>query len=170
MLYFCLAVKAITCETTVAQLCPYQKPAKHCPRYEPDCMFDCMSVSLITQGPQLHVNSPIFNCSLFRLYCPRNCLEENPHISRVIGTTIYSDVSPSFLKPFHHSGHHRTESAILRCYLSSCIAPAEVQYMPGSGPCWSHQERCGWLHRCDASGQAETLHCLISKWHCLWEV
>lgn len=35
-------------------------------------------------------------CSLFRLYCPRNCLEENPHISRVIGTRIYSDVSPSF--------------------------------------------------------------------------
>lgn len=31
--------------------------------------------------------------SPFRLYCPRNCLEENPHISRVIGTRIYSDVS-----------------------------------------------------------------------------
>lgn len=31
--------------------------------------------------------------SFFRLYCPRSCLEENPHISRVIGTGTYSDVS-----------------------------------------------------------------------------
>uniref|UniRef100_A0A8C2ZLT5 Cysteine rich secretory protein LCCL domain containing 1 n=1 Tax=Cyclopterus lumpus TaxID=8103 RepID=A0A8C2ZLT5_CYCLU len=31
-------IKAITCETTVAQMCSYQKPAKHCPRYEPDFM------------------------------------------------------------------------------------------------------------------------------------
>uniref|UniRef100_A0A665VL81 LCCL domain-containing protein n=1 Tax=Echeneis naucrates TaxID=173247 RepID=A0A665VL81_ECHNA len=54
-----VAVKAITCETTVAQLCPYQKPAKHCPR----------------------------------LYCPRSCIEEKAHISRVIGTGIYSDKS-----------------------------------------------------------------------------
>ncbi|CAB1350018.1 unnamed protein product [Coregonus sp. 'balchen'] len=29
------------------------------------------------------------------LYCPRNCMEENPNISRVIGTRIYSDVSDS---------------------------------------------------------------------------
>lgn len=32
--------------------------------------------------------------NLCRLYCQRNCLEENPHVSRVIGTRIYSDVSP----------------------------------------------------------------------------
>ncbi|CDQ97357.1 unnamed protein product, partial [Oncorhynchus mykiss] len=56
-----VAVKAITCETTVAQMCSYQKLVKHCPR----------------------------------LYCPRNCMEENPNISRVIGTGIYSDVSGS---------------------------------------------------------------------------
>uniref|UniRef100_A0A3Q3FGW6 Cysteine rich secretory protein LCCL domain containing 1 n=1 Tax=Labrus bergylta TaxID=56723 RepID=A0A3Q3FGW6_9LABR len=62
-------VKAITCETTVAQLCPYEKPAKHCPR----------------------------------LYCPRNCLEDNPHISRVIGTRIYSDKS-SICRAAVHAG------------------------------------------------------------------
>ncbi|KAI9523203.1 hypothetical protein NQZ68_029208 [Dissostichus eleginoides] len=62
-------VKAITCETTVAPMCSYQKPAKHCPR----------------------------------LYCPRNCLEENPHISRVIGTRIYSDKS-SICRAAVHAG------------------------------------------------------------------
>ncbi|XP_061877065.1 cysteine-rich secretory protein LCCL domain-containing 1 isoform X2 [Entelurus aequoreus] len=64
-----VAVKAITCETTVAQLCPYQRPAKHCPR----------------------------------LYCPRNCLEENPKISRVIGTSLYSDKS-SICRAAVHAG------------------------------------------------------------------
>ncbi|XP_054621807.1 cysteine-rich secretory protein LCCL domain-containing 1 isoform X2 [Dunckerocampus dactyliophorus] len=64
-----VAVNAITCETTVAQLCPYQRPAKHCPR----------------------------------LYCPRNCLEENPNISRVIGTRIYSDKS-SICRAAVHAG------------------------------------------------------------------
>lgn len=29
---FRVAVKAITCETTVAQLCPYEKSSRHCPR------------------------------------------------------------------------------------------------------------------------------------------
>ncbi|XP_061122154.1 cysteine-rich secretory protein LCCL domain-containing 1-like isoform X1 [Syngnathus typhle] len=64
-----VAVKAITCETTVAQLCPYQRPSKHCPR----------------------------------LYCPRNCLEVNPQISRVIGTRIYSDKS-SICRAAVHAG------------------------------------------------------------------
>ncbi|XP_077365772.1 cysteine-rich secretory protein LCCL domain-containing 1-like isoform X2 [Festucalex cinctus] len=64
-----VTVKAITCETTVAQLCPYQRPVKHCPR----------------------------------LYCPRNCLEENSHISRVIGTRIYSDKS-SICRAAVHAG------------------------------------------------------------------
>ncbi|XP_057680477.1 cysteine-rich secretory protein LCCL domain-containing 1-like [Corythoichthys intestinalis] len=64
-----VAVKAITCETTVAQLCPYQRPAKHCPR----------------------------------LYCPRNCIEEKPNISRVIGTRIYSDKS-SICRAAVHAG------------------------------------------------------------------
>ncbi|KAM7121956.1 cysteine-rich secretory protein LCCL domain-containing 1 isoform 2-T2 [Ciconia maguari] len=52
-----VTVQAITCETTVEQLCPFQKPASHCPR----------------------------------VYCPRNCMQANPHYARVIGTQIYSD-------------------------------------------------------------------------------
>uniref|UniRef100_A0A8C7YZG2 Cysteine rich secretory protein LCCL domain containing 1 n=1 Tax=Oryzias sinensis TaxID=183150 RepID=A0A8C7YZG2_9TELE len=70
-----VAVKAITCETTVAQLCPYEKPATHCPR----------------------------------LYCPRNCLEDNPRISRVIGTKIYSDKS-SICRAAVHAGVIRNHS------------------------------------------------------------
>uniref|UniRef100_A0A3Q3Q1N7 LCCL domain-containing protein n=1 Tax=Monopterus albus TaxID=43700 RepID=A0A3Q3Q1N7_MONAL len=70
-----VVVKAITCETTVAQLCPYQKPAKHCPR----------------------------------LYCPRGCLEDNPHISRVIGTRIYSDKS-SICSAAIHAGVIRNDA------------------------------------------------------------
>ncbi|XP_023181832.1 cysteine-rich secretory protein LCCL domain-containing 1 isoform X2 [Xiphophorus maculatus] len=64
-----VAVKAITCETTAEQLCPYEKPSRHCPR----------------------------------LYCPRNCLEENPRLSRVIGTKIYSDKS-SVCRAAVHAG------------------------------------------------------------------
>lgn len=52
----------------------------------------------------------------------------------------------------------------------SCLSPVEIKCMPSSGPCWGRQEQCGWLHRCDASGQAETLRCFISKWHFLREV
>ncbi|XP_033933145.1 LOW QUALITY PROTEIN: cysteine-rich secretory protein LCCL domain-containing 1-like [Pseudochaenichthys georgianus] len=69
-----VAVKAITCETTGAPMCSYQRPAKHCPR----------------------------------LYCPRNCLEENPHICRVIGTRIYSDKS-SICRAAVHAGVLRNE-------------------------------------------------------------
>ncbi|KAK5898479.1 hypothetical protein CgunFtcFv8_015893 [Champsocephalus gunnari] len=69
-----VAVKALTCETTVAPMCSYQRPAKHCPR----------------------------------LYCPRNCLEENPHISRVIGTRIYSDKS-SICRAAVHAGVLRND-------------------------------------------------------------
>ena len=29
----------------------------------------------------------------FRVYCPRNCMQANPHYARVIGTRVYSDVS-----------------------------------------------------------------------------
>ncbi|KAJ8796997.1 hypothetical protein J1605_001807 [Eschrichtius robustus] len=54
-----VTVQAVTCETTVEQLCPFHKPASHCPR----------------------------------VYCPRNCMQANPHYARVIGTRIYSDVS-----------------------------------------------------------------------------
>uniref|UniRef100_A0A674N9I6 Cysteine-rich secretory protein LCCL domain containing 1a n=1 Tax=Takifugu rubripes TaxID=31033 RepID=A0A674N9I6_TAKRU len=70
-----VTVKAITCETTAAQLCPYQKPAKHCPR----------------------------------IYCQRNCLEENPHLSRVIGTRIYSDKS-SICRAAIHAGVIRNDA------------------------------------------------------------
>uniref|UniRef100_A0A8C1CF87 Cysteine rich secretory protein LCCL domain containing 1 n=1 Tax=Cyprinus carpio carpio TaxID=630221 RepID=A0A8C1CF87_CYPCA len=68
-------VKVITCETTVSALCPYQKPARHCPR----------------------------------IYCPKNCLQENPHLSRVIGTKIYSDKS-SICRSAIHAGVLRNES------------------------------------------------------------
>ncbi|KAI4539702.1 hypothetical protein MG293_010097 [Ovis ammon polii] len=53
-----VTVQAVTCETTVEQLCPFHKPASHCPR----------------------------------VYCPRNCMQANPHYARVIGTRIYSDI------------------------------------------------------------------------------
>uniref|UniRef100_A0A8C6U8G6 Cysteine-rich secretory protein LCCL domain containing 1a n=1 Tax=Neogobius melanostomus TaxID=47308 RepID=A0A8C6U8G6_9GOBI len=69
-----VAIQVITCETTVAVLCPYQNPARHCPR----------------------------------LYCPRNCVEENPRISRVIGTRIYSDRS-SICRAAVHAGVVRNE-------------------------------------------------------------
>ncbi|KAI4582002.1 hypothetical protein MJG53_009527 [Ovis ammon polii x Ovis aries] len=58
-----VTVQAVTCETTVEQLCPFHKPASHCPR----------------------------------VYCPRNCMQANPHYARVIGTRIYSD-TPLFKK------------------------------------------------------------------------
>lgn len=32
-------------------------------------------------------------CLFSRVYCPRNCMQSNPHYARVIGTRIYSDVS-----------------------------------------------------------------------------
>lgn len=70
-----VTVKVVTCETTVAQLCPYQRPARHCPR----------------------------------IYCPRNCMQENPQISRVIGTTIYSDKS-SICRAAVHAGVIKNES------------------------------------------------------------
>ncbi|KAJ8376600.1 hypothetical protein SKAU_G00071800 [Synaphobranchus kaupii] len=35
-----VTVKAITCETTASELCPYQKPASHCPRLY--CPSNCM--------------------------------------------------------------------------------------------------------------------------------
>ncbi|MED6294083.1 Cysteine-rich secretory protein LCCL domain-containing 1, partial [Characodon lateralis] len=69
-----MSVKAITCETTAAQLCPYEKPSRHCPR----------------------------------LYCPMNCLEENPRPSRVIGTSIYSDKS-SICRAAVHAGVIRND-------------------------------------------------------------
>uniref|UniRef100_A0A8C9WA08 Cysteine rich secretory protein LCCL domain containing 1 n=1 Tax=Scleropages formosus TaxID=113540 RepID=A0A8C9WA08_SCLFO len=70
-----VTVKAITCETTVAQLCPFQKPVRHCPR----------------------------------LYCPRNCMQENPHLARVIGTQIYSDKS-SICRAAVHAGVIQNDS------------------------------------------------------------
>ncbi|KAK7118246.1 hypothetical protein R3I94_021919 [Phoxinus phoxinus] len=64
-----VTIKVITCETSVSVLCPYHKPARHCPR----------------------------------IYCPRNCQQENPHLSRVIGTGIYSDKS-SICRSAIHAG------------------------------------------------------------------
>ncbi|KAL4635167.1 cysteine-rich secretory protein LCCL domain-containing 1-like [Arapaima gigas] len=70
-----VTVKAVTCETTVAQLCPFQKPVTHCPR----------------------------------LYCPRSCMQENPHFARVIGTQIYSDKS-SICRAAVHAGVIQNDS------------------------------------------------------------
>ncbi|CAN0275417.1 unnamed protein product [Lampetra fluviatilis] len=56
---FRVTVKALDCVTTVGQLCPYRKPATHCPR----------------------------------VHCPAHCMQHNPHQARVIGSTIYSDLS-----------------------------------------------------------------------------
>uniref|UniRef100_A0A3B4A309 LCCL domain-containing protein n=1 Tax=Periophthalmus magnuspinnatus TaxID=409849 RepID=A0A3B4A309_9GOBI len=70
-----VTVQAVTCETTVAVLCPYERPVRHCPR----------------------------------LYCPRNCLEENAHTSRVIGTRIYSDKS-SICRAAVHAGVIRNDA------------------------------------------------------------
>ncbi|KAI4879037.1 hypothetical protein NFI96_023430, partial [Prochilodus magdalenae] len=69
-----VVVKVITCETTVAMLCPYQKPTRHCPR----------------------------------IYCPRNCLQENHQISRVIGTGTFSDKS-SICRAAVHAGVIKNE-------------------------------------------------------------
>ncbi|XP_039235083.1 cysteine-rich secretory protein LCCL domain-containing 1 isoform X5 [Pipra filicauda] len=38
-----VTVQAITCETTVEQLCPFQKPASHCPRVY--CPHNCMQAN-----------------------------------------------------------------------------------------------------------------------------
>ncbi|KAI2649064.1 Cysteine-rich secretory protein LCCL domain-containing 1 [Labeo rohita] len=43
------------------------------------------------------------------IYCPRNCLQENPHLSRVIGTKIYSDKS-SICRSAIHAGVLSNES------------------------------------------------------------
>ncbi|XP_036377859.1 cysteine-rich secretory protein LCCL domain-containing 1 isoform X1 [Megalops cyprinoides] len=64
-----VTVKAITCEATVAELCPFQRPTRHCPRF----------------------------------HCPRNCMQENPHYVRVIGTQTYSDRS-SICRAAVHAG------------------------------------------------------------------
>ncbi|XP_064189188.1 cysteine-rich secretory protein LCCL domain-containing 1 [Anguilla rostrata] len=70
-----VTVKAITCQTTVAELCPYQKPASHCPR----------------------------------IYCPGNCMQENPDIARVIGTSTYADTS-SICRAAIHAGILESQS------------------------------------------------------------
>ncbi|NXA46471.1 CRLD1 protein, partial [Nothocercus julius] len=69
-----VTVQAITCETTGEQLCPFQKPASHCPR----------------------------------VYCPRNCMQANPHYARVIGTRVYSDMS-SICRAAVHAGVVRNQ-------------------------------------------------------------
>nr|XP_023650473.1 cysteine-rich secretory protein LCCL domain-containing 1 [Paramormyrops kingsleyae]XP_023650474.1 cysteine-rich secretory protein LCCL domain-containing 1 [Paramormyrops kingsleyae] len=38
-----VTVKAITCETTVAQLCPYERPTRHCPRVH--CPRNCLQAN-----------------------------------------------------------------------------------------------------------------------------
>uniref|UniRef100_A0A4W3H2P7 Cysteine-rich secretory protein LCCL domain containing 1b n=1 Tax=Callorhinchus milii TaxID=7868 RepID=A0A4W3H2P7_CALMI len=49
-----------------------------------------------------HFNDPVL-LSAFRIYCPKNCLQENPHLARVIGTHIYSDRS-SICRTAVHAG------------------------------------------------------------------
>lgn len=75
--------------------------------------------------------------SFFRLYCPRSCLEENPHISRVIGTGTYSDVSLTI----HHQDHQRLKmNQHLLHHLSLLHTSVEVQHMPIRRPRGSNQE------------------------------
>ncbi|KAK3541254.1 hypothetical protein QTP86_019199 [Hemibagrus guttatus] len=50
--------------------------------------------------------SPVTHCP--RIYCPHNCLQEHPHVSRVIGTRIYSDKS-SICKSAIHAGVIKNE-------------------------------------------------------------
>lgn len=148
-----LTVKAITCETTAAQLCQYQKPAKHCPRYR----WQNLSIPLFHKFQHA--------CALLsRLYCQRNCLEENPHLSRVIGTRIYSDVSPFI-------GYLLLFVNIKQSYLPFIFCNSvEVKYMQSCHPRWGDSEWCWRLHWRDASGHEEILRCLISKWRFLREV
>ncbi|XP_029447362.1 cysteine-rich secretory protein LCCL domain-containing 1 [Rhinatrema bivittatum] len=69
-----VSFQAVTCETTVEQLCPFQKPASHCPR----------------------------------VYCPRNCMQANPHYARVIGSRNYCDLS-SICRAAVHAGVMRNQ-------------------------------------------------------------
>lgn len=89
------------------------------------------SVSNLPRHRRLTLNPPNVSLFLFffRVYCPRNCLEENPRISRVIGTRIYSDVSHV----------PRAQSVVVYDWTQSNIAlppppAAEVKYLPGSRP------------------------------------
>nr|XP_015208895.1 PREDICTED: cysteine-rich secretory protein LCCL domain-containing 1 isoform X2 [Lepisosteus oculatus] len=86
-----VTVKAATCETTVAQLCPFEKPVRHCPR----------------------------------IYCPRNCMQENPHFARVIGTRIYSDKS-SICRTAVHAGVIRNH---LGGYIDVMPVDKRIQYI-----------------------------------------
>ena len=53
-----------------------------------------MSMALLIRKTKITSCLVFVNVYLFfRVYCPRNCMQANPHYARVIGTRIYSDVS-----------------------------------------------------------------------------
>ena len=49
LIVLCLntSVQAVTCETTVEQLCPFHKPASHCPRY---CVLNFLHFLPVNEG------------------------------------------------------------------------------------------------------------------------
>lgn len=54
----------------------------------------CMNVcSLTNEEGRSHQLINIYKYLFYRVYCPRNCMQANPHYARVIGTRVYSDVS-----------------------------------------------------------------------------
>ncbi|GCC26362.1 hypothetical protein chiPu_0004778 [Chiloscyllium punctatum] len=60
------------------------------------------SANCETRGHQMCTfKKPASHCP--RIYCPRNCMQENPHLARVIGTHIYSDRS-SICRAAVHAG------------------------------------------------------------------
>lgn len=105
----------------------------------------CKTLSQVWLSPQLRVALFTRACTLLcRLYCQRRCLEESPHLSRVIGTRIYSDVS-------HFSvGCHRFlcryNSNI--CYFSLYLCRSQVYAERRSTPGWFGMKRAATLTWC----------------------
>ncbi|XP_078073236.1 cysteine-rich secretory protein LCCL domain-containing 1-like isoform X1 [Mustelus asterias] len=60
------------------------------------------SANCQTRGHQICTyKKPTSHCP--RIYCPQNCMQENPHLARVIGTHVYSDRS-SVCRAAVHAG------------------------------------------------------------------
>lgn len=99
-----LPVKAVNCETTLAQFCPVKKTVRHCPRWTyfiiKKILTDYTSYHVVNLEKKTFcclIMQHLTRCVFSRLYCPRNCLYNS--YARVIGTRYYSDVSP-FKGPF----------------------------------------------------------------------
>uniref|UniRef100_A0A4W3H2S6 Cysteine-rich secretory protein LCCL domain containing 1b n=1 Tax=Callorhinchus milii TaxID=7868 RepID=A0A4W3H2S6_CALMI len=76
-------------------------------KYKPANSFTISKVIVRSADCQTKANQmctftkPVSHCP--RIYCPKNCLQENPHLARVIGTHIYSDRS-SICRTAVHAG------------------------------------------------------------------